>query len=82
MNTFRLCSNSQRGVRNPRTGRHRFDSDASHSAPSTRQDGAHNVNKQRKHNGRKQTTVGNMGALRRHRPRQQPGIRPNVRRRT
>nr|DAK72777.1 MAG TPA: hypothetical protein [Caudoviricetes sp.] len=24
-------------------GRHRFDSDASHSAPSTRQDGAHNL---------------------------------------
>ncbi|AZH71274.1 hypothetical protein CV760_03690 [Bifidobacterium adolescentis] len=31
-------------------GRHRFDSDASHSAPSTRQGGAHNVNKQRKTN--------------------------------
>lgn len=29
-------------------GRHWFDSNASHSAPSTRQDGAHNVNKQRK----------------------------------
>lgn len=35
-----------RGVRIQ--GRHRSDSDASHSAPSTRQDGAHNVNKQRK----------------------------------
>lgn len=29
-------------------GRHRSDSDASHSAPSTRQDGAHNLTKQRK----------------------------------
>lgn len=29
-------------------GRHRSDSDASHSAPSTRQGGAHNINKQRK----------------------------------
>jgi len=29
-------------------GRHWFDSNASHSAPSTRQDGARNVNKQRK----------------------------------
>lgn len=29
-------------------GRHRFDSNASHSAPSTRQDGAYKLNKQRK----------------------------------
>ena len=51
-------------------GRHWFDSIASHSAPSTRQGGAHNGNKQREpHHGRKQTTVGKMGALRRHRPR-------------
>lgn len=60
-------------------GRHWFDTSASHSAPSTRQDGARNVNKQRKtHHERKQTSsVGNVGALRRRRPRQ-PGIRPRI----
>lgn len=46
---FRSCSNSQwRSESNQ--GRHRSDSDASHSAPSTRQGGARNVNKQRKAN--------------------------------
>lgn len=33
-------------------GRHRSDSDASHSAPSTRQDGAHNLTKQKENNER------------------------------
>lgn len=56
MNTFRSVF-QQSKWRSGIHGRHWFDSNASHSAPSTRQDGAYNVNKQRKHNGRNKPQV-------------------------